>query len=461
MTETKRRKPAATPPLTSHPLFPVTVLLWFGALFGLSSIAIRSSLIEHIVLVAGIDRVIPMAAPPLGNTMRVLLALLMTGIGCMVGGVVARLLTRSAPKPAATRRHQAGATPEAESPVTKFGKSEPEADADALADEEELPLPTVRRRQLLPAPAEPIAATEDAPLPGTSPILKVADLEIASFDAALEEEEWQPLRKRSAKPLAEVELSATPEPSRLHFGRAAPIEPHDEDTAQIPKPGFELLPRIEDEPLAAEGTPAAVASEVERQPEVAAIEHEPEVAPEPEIEQPTVSAAPARVTSRPIPASAAERLANAPLDDLSHIELLERLALTIARRREAAAALLAAAAAKASISTEGDAPFGLRAVHPQPDHGDEAVPAAVAPRFIGAPVAPDDIAEGEDILASGYTSLRGLTRSTPLPTPPQGEAGASNVRAFDAPASRNRETDRTEQALRDALATLQRMSGAA
>ena len=37
-------------PVSSHPLFPVIVALWFGALFGLGSLAVRVSLIESLII---------------------------------------------------------------------------------------------------------------------------------------------------------------------------------------------------------------------------------------------------------------------------------------------------------------------------------------------------------------------------------------------------------------------------
>ncbi|MFT4057758.1 MAG: hypothetical protein QM681_24880, partial [Novosphingobium sp.] len=77
-------------PITRHPLFPAIVALWFGALAGLGSVIVSSSTIEGLVLALGIDKVIPMAAPPLGTTMRILLALGMTGLGAAIGGLIAR-----------------------------------------------------------------------------------------------------------------------------------------------------------------------------------------------------------------------------------------------------------------------------------------------------------------------------------------------------------------------------------
>lgn len=58
-----KRKPGNRKPISSHPLFPAVVALWFGALFGLGSLAIRPTLIESLVLKIGIDLVIPPQPP--------------------------------------------------------------------------------------------------------------------------------------------------------------------------------------------------------------------------------------------------------------------------------------------------------------------------------------------------------------------------------------------------------------
>lgn len=46
-------RPQAAKPITSHQLFPAVVALWFGALFGLGSLAIRPTLLEAVVMKAG------------------------------------------------------------------------------------------------------------------------------------------------------------------------------------------------------------------------------------------------------------------------------------------------------------------------------------------------------------------------------------------------------------------------
>ena len=76
--------------ITAQPWFPTFVGVWFAALFGLSSLAMPVPLLERIVSALGIDGVFPAAAPPLGQTARMLLVLGFSGIGEIVGLLIGR-----------------------------------------------------------------------------------------------------------------------------------------------------------------------------------------------------------------------------------------------------------------------------------------------------------------------------------------------------------------------------------
>jgi hypothetical protein len=89
-----RSKQKNKAPISSHPLFPAVIALWFGALFGLGSLAIRPALLEKLVLAVQLDTVIESAAPPLGMTTRILLAVFMAVIGAILGGLLARIIAR-------------------------------------------------------------------------------------------------------------------------------------------------------------------------------------------------------------------------------------------------------------------------------------------------------------------------------------------------------------------------------
>jgi hypothetical protein len=90
----QQRKAPKSKPVTQHQLFPAVVALWFGALFGLGSLAVRPSLLEELVIKSRIDLLIPAAAPPLGMTARMVVALAMAALGAMLGTAIARRLAR-------------------------------------------------------------------------------------------------------------------------------------------------------------------------------------------------------------------------------------------------------------------------------------------------------------------------------------------------------------------------------
>jgi hypothetical protein len=93
---TKARK---SKPISAYPLFPAFVALWFGALFGLSSLAVGVPNLERAVAAVQLQLVLPSAAPPLGAAARALIALAMTGAGGLIGFVIALLIARgSRPK---------------------------------------------------------------------------------------------------------------------------------------------------------------------------------------------------------------------------------------------------------------------------------------------------------------------------------------------------------------------------
>ncbi|MFC0590029.1 hypothetical protein ACFFF7_11440 [Novosphingobium aquiterrae] len=105
----KQQRPAPkNKPITANPLFPAVVALWFGALFGLSSLAVRVSVIESLVMASGIDLIVPAAAPPLGITARILMALLLAAVGALIGAMIARRLARPSPEVRERKRNVHG-----------------------------------------------------------------------------------------------------------------------------------------------------------------------------------------------------------------------------------------------------------------------------------------------------------------------------------------------------------------
>ncbi|MDG2002299.1 MAG: hypothetical protein P8J20_03115 [Novosphingobium sp.] len=185
LADIQRKKPGGGQPISRHPLFPATVALWFGALFGVGSMAIRPSLIEQAVLAVQLQTIIPSAEPPLGATTQILLALAMAGVGGVLGALLARRIAR--PRSTKTERKRV-TTPPANaqnSDPHSFGQRSARTDQEL----EGTGATGLRRRQLaMQEDASPREYQERAPLPGGSPqILNVAEFDLEGFEADRQE----------------------------------------------------------------------------------------------------------------------------------------------------------------------------------------------------------------------------------------------------------------------------------
>ena len=216
-----KRKPATAKPITSNPLFPAVVALWFGALFGLGSLAVRPSLLENLVLGSHIDLIVPAAAPPLGITARILLALAMAALGAVLGIVLARRLAR--PKVEHYERKRGAKDLAAQSPRVRSRDAHPDAPARRpISAHEELgeerPAGTGpgmlanRRRALAIIDDEPeFVPHEMAPVPGLG---TVQPLDLAALAMPPEPEP----RPAATPPQATVTAAAA-----LDWANAAPV----------------------------------------------------------------------------------------------------------------------------------------------------------------------------------------------------------------------------------------------
>lgn len=83
---------AGAQPISRHPLFPAIVALWFAALLGMGSFALSASLLEKLVIAGHVDSLIPAAAPPLGASARLMLALVLGLAAGLVGWIVSKRL---------------------------------------------------------------------------------------------------------------------------------------------------------------------------------------------------------------------------------------------------------------------------------------------------------------------------------------------------------------------------------
>ncbi|MBX9644265.1 MAG: hypothetical protein K2W91_09235 [Novosphingobium sp.] len=218
-----KRKPAKGKPITAHQLFPAVVALWFGALFGLGSLAMRPALLEELVLKSHLDLVIPAAAPPLGVTARILVALILAALGAMIGIALARRIAR--PKPVVTERKRSG---------RDLGRSESAARpryADAstrppvlaggdYGDEVANPggggvLANRRRSLAIEHEEEAFVPHEMAPLPGGNP--QVFDI------SELRMEEPQTAPEPFTGPAPAAFAQPQPAPVNLDWSNAAPL----------------------------------------------------------------------------------------------------------------------------------------------------------------------------------------------------------------------------------------------
>jgi hypothetical protein len=218
-----KRKAAKPAPITASPLFPAVVALWLSAAFGLSTLAVGATTIENLVLKSHVDLVIPAAAPPLGITARILLALILAAIGAVLGIALARLLTR--PKIEERERKRGAKDLSTTSPRVRNRDAHPDAPArrpisahEEFGDEEPLDMARPsggllanRRRSLAISEEEPqFVPHEAAPLPGLD---QVEPLDLASLSLPVD----APV---ASEPVYQA-LAPSPAPS-LDWSRPAP-----------------------------------------------------------------------------------------------------------------------------------------------------------------------------------------------------------------------------------------------
>jgi hypothetical protein len=94
MTTAQSEPAASRPSIARHPAFPAVVALWFAALLGLGTMVVPVTLLEALVGATGLSAVVPGAQAPLGFTARGLIALCAAGAGAVGGLVLARKLSR-------------------------------------------------------------------------------------------------------------------------------------------------------------------------------------------------------------------------------------------------------------------------------------------------------------------------------------------------------------------------------
>lgn len=160
-----RSKPARTKTtIARHPAFALILSLWVAALLGLAIMVLPVGLIEGLVAQLHIAEFVPAAAPPLGNTARMLLALGFAGVGAITGFLAARTLARLTSRPAKQEVSQ----DEPDADEADHLPFDFDGDEDAFGDE--------------PEPQE--HALVDTPTPS---IINVSDLGVDAFDSPIDD----------------------------------------------------------------------------------------------------------------------------------------------------------------------------------------------------------------------------------------------------------------------------------
>lgn len=433
----QKRKSAKVKPVTSHQLFPAVVALWFGALFGLGSLAVRPSLLEGLVLKTHLDLVIPAAAPPLGVTARILVALIMAALGALIGIALARRITK--PKPIATERKRSGrdfgrnenaprshyADASTRPPVLSRGELGEELDSAGGGG-----VLAARRRALAIEPEEEaFVPHEMAPLPGGSPqIFDISEIGIEESEpaplttfaepapVAPVDLDWSnaaplstatapvamPIDNESQRQVFQAEAAPVAVPEPCPAGQAAhaagrqvfgmePLAPQVETPRQIF--GATVVgDHVDQDFIKAAGFKTTVFEQEETQPLFGprpALGTEgleaTVAAPAPVVSEPAHVAAPVPEAFVPEPASAAE-VAPPASDDplpspgsLGMTDLAARLAESMRRRRAARAG---------AGTTEASAP---EAAAPSPLPAEPAFAPAPIPAAFEAPAAPQTV----------------------------------------------------------------------
>ena len=217
-------------PIARHRAFPWMVATWFAALLGLAMLVLPVALFEAASVALGLPALVPAAAPPLGSTAKVLIALLAAAGGALLGLWIARRI-------ASTTNDDAPASNAAAKPAPMMREPAPAPGgvANAIA-----PKPPIAARDELgsesldsPLPAEeeeaetrwtvtpPVADTPEdeaaAPAPDQPPLLdkpldelSLAEL-VGRFSHALE------TRRNPAAPPEPIE-APLPRPDRAEDG---------------------------------------------------------------------------------------------------------------------------------------------------------------------------------------------------------------------------------------------------
>lgn len=465
-------------PVNAHPMFPAIVALWFAALFGLGSLAIRPALIESAVLATRIDALVPAAAPPLGVTARILFALVLAVVGGLLGAAIARRIARPTPVAKPRRRGAANLGETAPNVRLRGRDSHPDAPArlpisahdelgdDGIDSEEPVQTPLPGRRRALTVVDDAGDGFYDfAPLPGGAPqILDLAELDAGAALDAPEAVEAEPVAVAVTQPEISVEVKVAP--PVVAEASLAPITPAAQITdAPLGELGlvalterFALALQRRREAEAARAAAAVTAAEVVDAPAIYA-----EVVAKVEADLPTAPMA--------IPAAFRPLTFDEPVEDEldSYADFLPLRRMTTSTEVTPEPEFQAEAESQIEPTAE---------VEPDTEEADDeldgysslldlSLPAAPRQTFVRIEEPEEAEAEIEPVVIfPGHAARQSVA--------PEAAAAGPGLRPFDPPtlAATGQpiaaatpiaasDPEETERALRAALATLQRMSGAA
>ena len=407
MTNSKR-KPG--PPIIAHRLFPAVAGAWLAALFGLASLAVPTHLLERIVVKIGLPHIVPAAAPPLGFTAHILVSLLLTVAGGLVGLGLALLLASR------TRKSTVHLRPSAvRKPVVRT--------AQAVAPDSVRVEHKVRARDAHPdaAPRRPLMLSEDLIAPDESAIIDLADIDEADDSAASSFDRPTPFdaEGEDAWPFGPIEQYMAPRP----LGQEPPFAP---PAAFVATGDGPFANPVVQEPSAPEWftlapiDPATFAPvPATAQPAIASAETSALEASD-NFANDAPGEAPVAACANPQAAGAGSPVAGVPCNGLGLVELVERLAHAIVTRR-----------ARMDHAAPGQTPtVQAPAIDADPE------PAIVLPPLTSAGAAPPVYATP----VVPFRKPRTLALAEVSGAAPLGNA------------------DEADQALRAALATLQRMT---
>jgi hypothetical protein len=294
-----KRKPK---PITAHPMFPVVTALWFAAFLSLGSFAAAPALLEGPVVALGIPEILPAAQPPLGFTVRALVAIVMMGVGGVIGYVIGRRLA-SAKQEAPVRARAFGRAEAVDADVVQPSNSKPTNHRRPLNPIEDLGEPSVVGEFTL---------TDELPADGAAPFAEPIPAIVETAHLPWDDDfDFDQRDEVQAEDSSALDLLFDDAAVVTHEDRA---DGHDVDVHQSFAAPVEA---VADETLSDEAmTFEPVACE------------EALVSSAPLIKAPLLQA----------PAAASLPLARTPLEDLGLVQLTERLALAIGRSTARAAA---------------------------------------------------------------------------------------------------------------------------